>query len=138
MQIFFSLLKSAVKTQVKFDKHEKYSANFLRVPFFFLFQRLPQSPLLQLAPSVEHQSSAMLSILKRYSWHKFAIVTSHIGGHDDFIRAVRDQVLATVDFKYDFSHFYNHFFTCSKIRLMYFFFLLLFTYLAHVLHFFLF
>lgn len=72
-----------------------------------LEKRLPQSPLLQLAPSVEHQSSAMLSILKRYSWYKFAIVTSHIGGHDDFIRAVRDQVLATVDFKFIIMDIYT-------------------------------
>ncbi|GBM18265.1 hypothetical protein AVEN_147398-1, partial [Araneus ventricosus] len=40
----------------------------------------------------------MLSILRRYSWHKFAIVTSQIGGHDDFVRAIRDQILTIVDF----------------------------------------
>nr|XP_015917244.1 glutamate receptor ionotropic, NMDA 2B isoform X1 [Parasteatoda tepidariorum]XP_042910482.1 glutamate receptor ionotropic, NMDA 2B isoform X1 [Parasteatoda tepidariorum] len=70
-------------------------------------QRLPQSQVLQLAPSVEHQSSAMLSILRRYSWHKFAIVTSQIGGHDDFVRAIRDQVLAIVDFKFTIMDIYT-------------------------------
>lgn len=95
-RLSFLLIGTHLKC-LKYLKVQQFFSEF----FFFLFQRLPQSPLLQLAPSVEHQSSAMLSILKRYSWHKFAIVTSHIGGHDDFIRAVRDQVLATVDFKYE-------------------------------------
>ncbi|KAJ8676354.1 hypothetical protein QAD02_012141, partial [Eretmocerus hayati] len=45
---------------------------------------------LQLAPSIEHQAAAMLSILERYKWHQFSIVTSQIAGHDDFIRAVRE------------------------------------------------
>ncbi|GFR22435.1 glutamate receptor ionotropic, NMDA 2A [Trichonephila clavata] len=72
-----------------------------------LRERLPQSQVLQLAPSVEHQSSAMLSILRRYSWHKFAIVTSQIGGHDDFVRAVRDQILTIVDFKFTIMDIYT-------------------------------
>lgn len=46
----------------------------------------------QLAPSIEHQSAAMLSILERYKWHQFSIVTSHIAGHDDFVQAVRERV----------------------------------------------
>lgn len=46
----------------------------------------------QLAPSIEHQSAAMLSILERYKWHQFSIVTSQIAGHDDFIQAVRERV----------------------------------------------
>ncbi|CAH1638686.1 unnamed protein product [Spodoptera littoralis] len=44
---------------------------------------------LQLAPSIEHQTSAMLSILERYKWHQFSVVTSAIAGHDDFIQADR-------------------------------------------------
>lgn len=48
--------------------------------------------ILQLAPSVTHQARAMLSILTRYNWHQFAIVTSQIAGHDDFVQAVRDKV----------------------------------------------
>ncbi len=47
---------------------------------------------LQLAPSLEHQVSAMLSILVRYGWKQFSVVTSEIAGHDDFIQAVRDRV----------------------------------------------
>jgi ionotropic glutamate receptor NMDA 2B len=48
---------------------------------------------LQLAPSVNHQASAMLSILMRYNWHNFAIITSAISGHDDFVQAIRDRAL---------------------------------------------
>lgn len=47
---------------------------------------------LQLAPSVDHQVLAMLSIMDRYNWRQFGIVTSEIAGHDDFVQAVRDRV----------------------------------------------
>ena len=47
---------------------------------------------LQLAPSLEHQVAAMLSILVRYNWQQFSVVTSEIAGHDDFKQAVRDKV----------------------------------------------
>lgn len=58
-----------------------------------LERRASQSTLqLQLAPSIEHQSAAMLSILERYKWHQFSIVTSQIAGHDDFVQAVRERV----------------------------------------------
>lgn len=55
-------------------------------------QKLSPSINLQLAPSVVHQSLAMLSILRRYSWHQFSIVTSHIAGHANFIEAVKDHL----------------------------------------------
>ncbi|XP_033610678.1 glutamate receptor ionotropic, NMDA 2B isoform X2 [Cryptotermes secundus] len=48
---------------------------------------------LQLAPSLEHQTAAMLSILERYKWHQFSVVTSQIAGHDDFIQAVRERMM---------------------------------------------
>ncbi|XP_053211096.1 glutamate receptor ionotropic, NMDA 2B-like isoform X2 [Panonychus citri] len=63
--------------------------------------RISDSRILQLAPSLEHQASAMLSIARRYSWHVFSIVTSTIGGHEDFVRAVRDQILSFDDFKFN-------------------------------------
>ena len=47
---------------------------------------------LQLAPSASHQARAMLSLLQRYSWKQFAIVTSHVAGYNDFIQAVGDAV----------------------------------------------
>ncbi|XP_026499121.1 glutamate receptor ionotropic, NMDA 2B [Vanessa tameamea] len=52
---------------------------------------------LQLAPTIEHQTAAMLSILERYKWHQFSVVTSAIAGHDDFIQAVRERVTALQD-----------------------------------------
>nr|XP_034831518.1 glutamate receptor ionotropic, NMDA 2B [Maniola hyperantus]XP_034831519.1 glutamate receptor ionotropic, NMDA 2B [Maniola hyperantus] len=52
---------------------------------------------LQLAPTIEHQTAAMLSILERYKWHQFSVVTSAIAGHDDFIQAVRERVSALQD-----------------------------------------
>lgn len=56
---------------------------------------------IQLAPSIEHQSAAMLSILERYKWHQFSIVTSQIAGHDDFVQALRERVNAmTEHFKF--------------------------------------
>ncbi|XP_055944926.1 glutamate receptor ionotropic, NMDA 2B-like [Argiope bruennichi] len=68
-----------------------------------LEQRVSDSRILQLAPTVEHQAQVMLSILKRYSWHTFSVVTSQIGGHDDFIRAIRDLIQRgfSRDFKLD-------------------------------------
>ncbi|XP_011338404.1 glutamate receptor ionotropic, NMDA 2B isoform X6 [Ooceraea biroi] len=58
-----------------------------------LERRASQSSLqLQLAPSLEHQTAAMLSILERYKWHQFSVVTSQIAGHDDFIQAVRERI----------------------------------------------
>nr|XP_040240394.1 glutamate receptor ionotropic, NMDA 2B isoform X1 [Anopheles coluzzii] len=66
-----------------------------------LERRASQSALqLQLAPSIEHQSAAMLSILERYKWHQFSVVTSQIAGHDDFVQAVREQVGAMDHFKF--------------------------------------
>jgi glutamate receptor ionotropic, NMDA 2B len=63
-----------------------------------LERRASQSTLqLQLAPSIEHQAAAMLSILERYKWHQFSIVTSSIAGHDDFIQAVREHVADVQD-----------------------------------------
>lgn len=60
-----------------------------------LERRASQSTMqLQLAPSIEHQSAAMLAILERYKWHQFSVVTSQIAGHDDFVQAVRERVAA--------------------------------------------
>ncbi|XP_037073184.1 uncharacterized protein LOC119094214 [Pollicipes pollicipes] len=47
----------------------------------------------------------MLSILQRYNWHGFAIVTSQIAGHDEFSRAVRDRTLEVEEeFKFSILH----------------------------------
>lgn len=63
-----------------------------------LERRASQSTLqLQLAPTIEHQTKAMLSILERYKWHQFSIVTSQIAGHDDFVQAIREHVAEMQD-----------------------------------------
>ncbi|XP_076324984.1 glutamate receptor ionotropic, NMDA 2B-like isoform X2 [Tachypleus tridentatus] len=64
-------------------------------------QHVSGSRILQLAPSMEHQAAAILSILRRYLWHQFSIVTTLIGGHDDFVRAVRDLVLESTEFTFN-------------------------------------
>jgi ionotropic glutamate receptor NMDA 2B len=46
---------------------------------------------------LEHQTAAMLSILERYKWHQFSVVTSQIAGHDDFIQAVRERITEMQD-----------------------------------------
>ena len=74
----------------------------------FPFLTVSRSKLrVQLAPSLEHQVSAMIAImirfvfphhslsliiLFRYNWKKFAVVTSAIAGHDNFVQAVREEV----------------------------------------------
>ena len=60
----------------------------------FLYLQSQARLQLQLAPSLEHQVAAMLSILARYNWRQFSVVTSEIAGHDDFVQAVRDGVNA--------------------------------------------
>ncbi|UXI14735.1 MACRO domain-containing protein 2 [Sarcoptes scabiei] len=65
-----------------------------------LDQQSVHSRILQLAPSMEHQATAMLNILHRYSWQTFSIVTSKIGGYDHFIRALRDQIHSFNDFSF--------------------------------------
>ncbi|XP_057371297.1 LOW QUALITY PROTEIN: glutamate receptor ionotropic, NMDA 2B-like [Daphnia carinata] len=45
---------------------------------------------IQLAPSAFHQANAMLSLLKRYSWKQFSIVTSTVAGYREFIQAVAE------------------------------------------------
>ena len=39
---------------------------------------------LQLAPTLRQQASAMLTLLERYSWSTFSIVTGQIAGHRNF------------------------------------------------------
>ena len=39
---------------------------------------------LQLAPTLKQQASAMMTILDRYSWKTFSIVTGKIAGHHHF------------------------------------------------------
>ena len=44
---------------------------------------------LQLAPSMYHQTEAMLAFMKKYSWKDFSMVTTRVVGSDDFVSALR-------------------------------------------------
>lgn len=78
--------------------------------FLFIEERTASQSTMQvqLAPSIEHQSAAMLSILERYKWHQFSIVTSQIAGHDDFVQAVRERVNEMQVLKHIFLNFNIH------------------------------
>lgn len=47
---------------------------------------------LQLAPGIQHQVSAMISTLVHFNWHHFSIVTSQIAGYENFVQEVHEQV----------------------------------------------
>ena len=49
-------------------------------------QGTAESLQLQLAPTIKHQARAILSLLERYGWHTFSIVTGQIAGHRNFIQ----------------------------------------------------
>ncbi|XP_024873537.1 glutamate receptor ionotropic, NMDA 2B isoform X5 [Temnothorax curvispinosus] len=106
---FLSLNVSAILYLMNYEQYGRSTASaqyflqlagYLGIPVIAwnadnsgLERRASQSSLqLQLAPSLEHQTAAMLSILERYKWHQFSVVTSQIAGHDDFIQAVRERI----------------------------------------------
>ncbi|KAL3205184.1 hypothetical protein MRX96_040853 [Rhipicephalus microplus] len=68
-----------------------------------LDQRASQARVLQLAPSVVHQVAAIFAILERYSWYQFAVITTNLGGHEDFVRAVRDRQLESSSLRARYS-----------------------------------
>ena len=49
-------------------------------------QGTAESLQLQLAPTIKHQARAILSLLDRYGWHTFSIVTGQIAGHRNFVQ----------------------------------------------------
>ena len=88
--IFFRWCKQTIYCTLFFPRFHKQ--NLIKI-FWRSFYIQSQTRLqLQLAPSLEHQVAAMLSILVRYNWQQFSVVTSEIAGHDDFKQAVRDKV----------------------------------------------
>ncbi|KAK2162487.1 hypothetical protein LSH36_97g01000, partial [Paralvinella palmiformis] len=81
------------------DRHslsEKYilqMTGFLGLPvlaFSGMVQPSSQSSFLQLTPSIRHQCLAMLSLLKRYNWREFSIVSGSIPGNTYFVNTLRD------------------------------------------------
>ncbi|XP_073998122.1 glutamate ionotropic receptor NMDA type subunit 2 isoform X3 [Rhodnius prolixus] len=111
---FLSVNVSAILYLMNYEKYGRSTASaqyflqlagYLGIPVIAwnadnsgLERRASQSSLqLQLAPSLEHQTAAMLSILERYKWHRFSVVTSQIAGHDDFIQAIRERITEVQD-----------------------------------------
>lgn len=45
--------------------------------------------------------SALLSILRRYNWQHFGVLTTEIAGHDDFVQAIRDRIADEGEFRWD-------------------------------------
>ena len=48
---------------------------------------------LQLAPTIKHQARAILSLLERYGWHTFSIVTGEIAGHRNFVQVGNERII---------------------------------------------
>ena len=82
------------------EKYERYSvasqyfiqlAQYVQLPIISwnadnsaFEQGTAESLQLQLAPTIKHQARAILSLLERYGWHTFSIVTGQIAGHRNF------------------------------------------------------
>ncbi|CAB4054253.1 GRIN2B [Lepeophtheirus salmonis] len=50
---------------------------------------------LQLAPTIKHQASAIITLLERYEWYKILIVTGKIAGHRNFKQVMRELIIET-------------------------------------------
>lgn len=57
-----------------------------------LVQRVTDAHILGLSPSVDHQVNSIFDFLDRYQWTQFAIITTQLAGHENFIRAMREKV----------------------------------------------
>ncbi|XP_059165876.1 glutamate receptor ionotropic, NMDA 2B-like [Physella acuta] len=55
-----------------------------------------QSRTVQLAPTIEHQAMAMASLLERYNWTTFTIITTPVAGHSQFLSSFENIVEASV------------------------------------------
>ena len=77
-----------------------YFLSSIKRPFSLHFgQRVSNALMLQLAPSVVHQAGAMLSLLRRYSWHTFSVISTESTGHEHFVRSLRDQIISIHDYR---------------------------------------
>jgi hypothetical protein len=56
------------------------------------FQPSVDSAVLQLTPSINQICLATLSLLRRYNWREFAVITGTMPGHDYFVNVLRDLV----------------------------------------------
>ena len=57
--------------------------------YLFIFKQGNISRNIQIAPTLQHQSRAMLKMLQNYNWSDFSVVTTQAAGHQDFLWALR-------------------------------------------------
>ncbi|KAI6185301.1 Glutamate receptor ionotropic, NMDA 2B [Aphelenchoides besseyi] len=62
--------------------------------------------IIQMAPPIEHQIRAMLSLLIRYRWNRFSVICSKIAGSAEFLKSVETEIKAFEDrsFKLEIVH----------------------------------
>lgn len=85
-------------SQAHFIMHLAHSAGIPMITWSVtatLAQRPKKQRALHLAPTVAHEAKAMLAIMDRYSWHSFSVVSTTLAGHDDFILALRQFMVAS-------------------------------------------
>ena len=47
----------------------------------------PRSNEIQLAPTLQHQAEAIMSLLSRYEWYKYSIIVTDYAGSREFIKS---------------------------------------------------
>ena len=62
-----------------------------------IMQPSSDSSVIQLTPSIYQQCEATLSLLRRYRWLQFAVVTGSMPGYDYFIDVLRDLIEKNAD-----------------------------------------
>jgi len=60
-------------------------------------QQNSESSVIQLMPSIYQQCGATLSLLRRYRWRQFAVVTGSMPGHVYFVDVIRDLIEKNAD-----------------------------------------
>ena len=52
---------------------------------YAIFQNPEDSLALQIAPTIQHQARAIFSLLQRYNWTQFSVVTTQVAGYQQFL-----------------------------------------------------
>ena len=98
--IFFQFLANNTAAILYLTDSENYGRDSVASQYFMQLAQYVKLPMiswnadnsafemgslqLQLAPTLKQQASAMLTILERYSWNTFSIITGQIAGHRNF------------------------------------------------------
>nr|KAG5701232.1 hypothetical protein BaRGS_008608 [Batillaria attramentaria] len=54
-----------------------------------MFQNPEDSLALQIAPTIKHQARAIFSLLQRYNWTQFSVVTTRAPGHQELVGTLK-------------------------------------------------